>query len=409
MEKTYKIPWNSWYGDETFLLSFPDDWSVSSCPMTGAPGLTDEQIAAKFKRPIGTPGIRELARKCRSAAIVLDDISRPTRGEEILKPLINKIEAGGIAIGRIKIILAIACHRPMMRDDIIKKVGEEVYQTVDVINHNPYDNILDYGKSKHGTPIKINRFFMESDLKLSVSCIIPHELAGFGGGAKNILPGVSGIDTVEANHKIMAGIHQGMTGVCEGNKLREDIEDIGRKIGLDAIVNVVTNGARETAGVFVGDMVQAHREGVEFARKVFSTLTTFDQDVVILNAYPKDTDINQMQMVFNLLHSAKKDIVKPDGIIVLTSACPEGRSQHGLFGVGGRIGYNRRKLGALFQGRSGVIFSPNLNRFDVYHNYPDSIHFFNHWEDVVDFICKIRSGQKKVTIYPTAPMQLARE
>ena len=402
------IPWKAWYGDEEFNLSFPDDWSVNVCPMRGAPFLEEEKIEEAFEKPIGQLRLRKLAEKKGTAAIVLDDISRPTKGEQILKPVIGELESGGITKNNIKIILALACHRPMIREDIIKKVGEDIYQTVDVLNHHPYENIVDYGVSACGTPIKINRYFMESDLKLSISCIIPHELAGFGGGAKNILPGVSGIETVEANHKIMEGIHQGMTGVCQGNNLREDIEDIARKIGLDAIVNVVTNESRDIVGVFVGDVIKAHRSGVELAREVFATEVVYDQDVIILNAYPKDTEIHQLGMAFNLYHSANEKIVKPDGIVVLTSACSEGRGFHSLFGQGNRMAYNPEKLGDLFKGRTGIIFSPNLTRFDIYHMFHETVHFFNQWEKVVQFIQEKKGNKQKVAIYPTAPMQLAK-
>ena len=145
----------------------------------------------------------------------MDDISRPTKGEQILKFVLAELAEGGIDQDQVKVIFAIGAHRPMMRDDIVKKLGEEVYQTVDVMNHYPYENLLDGGKSTIGTAIKINRYFCEADLKLSISCIESHERAGFSGGAKNILPGVAGIETLQANHSMFAESFQEMTGKIE--------------------------------------------------------------------------------------------------------------------------------------------------------------------------------------------------
>jgi nickel-dependent lactate racemase len=406
MGQLAKIPWKAWYGDEEFSLSFPSSWKVRTCSMDDAPEISEEMLAEAFEKPIGTPRLRDLARGKKNAAIVMDDITRPTKGAPILKKVLEEIDIGGIPRAKVKIILALGAHRPMIRDDMIKKVGKEIYDSVDVMNHYPYENLIDCGKSRIGTPIKINRYFMESELKLSVSCIEPHEWAGFGGGAKNILPGVSGIETLEANHSMMAGKYQAMTGVIEGNKLRADIEDIARHIGLHAIVNVVTTASRGIAGAFVGDMIQAHRAGITCARKVFATEMIFDQDIAILNAYPKDTEITQITNAFNILFLSKKDVVKKGGYIVLTSACPEGRGYHSLCGHGTRLAPLPENWGTLFKGRHAIIFSPNLSRSDVDAYFPEDVLLFNRWEDVLQFIMKREKDPQTVAIFPTTPLQL---
>ena len=409
MDQSVNITWRAWYGDEELALSFPDKWDIKKCAMDDAPELTEKEIKEAFEAPIATPKIRELAKGKKNAAIVFDDISRPTKGDTLLKYVLKELEAGGITRDNVKIIFALGAHRPMMRDDIIKKLGEEIYYSVDCMNPYPYENLVDCGESKIGTPIKINRDFLESELKLSVSCIEPHEWAGFGGGAKNILPGVAGIETLEVNHGMMAESYQEMTGIIEGNPLRADIEDIARMIGLHAIINVVTTSSRGIAGVFVGDMVQAHRAGVEFARKVFATEMVYEQDIIILNAYPKDTEILQFSNAFNVFTMAERDIVKKDGYIVIITACPEGRGFHSLCGHGTRLAPSREIFGELFKGRTGIIFSPNLSRADVYTYCPESILLFHKWEDVIQLIKEKETGMQKVAIFPTAPLQLPKK
>jgi len=409
MAKIIKIPWKAWYGDEYFMLSFPDEWNISFCAMKDASELTEHQIEEAFNKPIGSLKLRELARNRKNCAIVVDDISRPTKAEAIIKKILKELQIAGISKENVRIIFALGAHRPMYRDDMIKKVGLEIYNSVDVMNHYAYENLVDCGRSKIGTPIKINRYFMESDLKLSVSCIEPHEWAGFGGGAKNVCPGVSGIKTLEANHSMMSECYQGMTGVMDGNRLRADIEDIAGIIGLDAIVNIVTTSERGIAGVFVGDTIKAHRAGVEFARKVFATELIYDQDAVILNGYPKDTEITQITNAFNILSLSEKEIVKKDGIVIVTTACPEGRGFHSLLGHGTRLAPRKEDFGALFQGRTGIIFSPNLNKYDVYHYFPDNIFLFNQWDNVIRFITEKNKDISRIAVFPTTPLQMNKQ
>lgn len=406
MIKSCSVPWKSWYGDEEFEMQFPDHWDIEVCKMKDAPELDEAQIQTAFENPIGTKKIRDLAKDRNNAAIVLDDISRPTKGERILPFVLGELERGGIPKSNIKIILALGAHRPMMRDDIIKKVGYDIYQSIDVMNHYPYENLVDCGKSKIGTPIKINRDFFEADLKLSVSCIEPHEWAGFGGGAKNILPGISSIETLESNHSMVSDSYQSLTGKIDNNPMRADIEDIAREIGLDAIVNVVTTESREISGVFIGDMVLAHRLGVEFVKEAYATNLVYDQDIVILNTYPKDTEILQISNAFNPLTLSRREVVKKDGYIIAMSACTEGRGFHSLMGHGTRLQPRKKDYGAIFKGREGIIFSPNLTIHDVYTYFPKSVHLFNKWDELIAFIEKRDNSPKRAAIFPCSPLQL---
>lgn len=101
------------------------------------------------------------------------------------------------------------------------------------------------------------------------------------------MPGIAGRETRIHSHRMVEGCYQEFTGVCEPNHLRADIENIAGIIGVDAVVNVVTNQKRNTVGVFVGDVVEAHRKGVEFAQKIYATDLVYDQDVIGSMLFPK--------------------------------------------------------------------------------------------------------------------------
>src|SRR5262249_17895480 len=175
------------------------------------------------------------------------------------------------------------------------------------------------GTTSFGTPVYLNRDFVNAGLKLCVGSINPHGGPGFGGGAKLVLPGVAGIESLYQNHRGDNGLKGGLNNV-ESNQRRPDIEEAARMGRLDAVVNVVVNSRRGIAGLFVGDLVEAHRAGVELARQVFATSVPEGWDVGIFNAYPKDNEFVQAGMAFNIWGSAKAPTVHDRGTLVLGAA-----------------------------------------------------------------------------------------
>lgn len=243
-----KIPWGCWYEETVHELTFPDAWSVTRPRMNDARTLSEDEILEQLDHPIGAVKLEELAVGRKSAAIVMDDISRPTPGSRILPVIIHKLESAGMDLDKITIIFALGAHRPLTRADALKKIGRELLRMVKVVNHHPFRNLVDCGISECGTPIKINSDFMCADLKIAVGSIFPHPMAGFGGGAKAIVPGIAGIETLEANHRMVTYAEDGKGVTYLGNPenpLRNDIEDIVRKTGLDFVVNLVLNSHME--------------------------------------------------------------------------------------------------------------------------------------------------------------------
>lgn len=413
--KRFIIPWMAWYGDMEAEFAVPNDWELVIANMADGEDIGEEGIVKAFDNPISSARLRELARSRGKAVIAVDDISRPTQADRLIPLILGELKDAGIQGKSIKILMSTGAHRPMHRVDLIKKLGENVYYEMDVYNHHPFENLLDLGVSSRGTPIHINRFFMEADIKVGVGCIMPHPYAGFSGGAKIVLPGLSGIDTLEKNHlPAVTGLTSGLNMV-EGNENREDIEEIGRKVGLDMAVNVVVNSRRSIAGCFVGDPVGAHRAGVEFARNIYrTTIPEAKFDVAIINAYPKDTDLIQASNAFNIFLSSKKDIVKKAGAIVLISASPEGAGFHSLQGVGMRLFEKIDTtpfLGELFKEKQLYIFSPNLSKGDVaqYFNVEfecENVILFRAWDSLLNEL-KNKFRECKAIVFPNSSIQLA--
>ena len=303
--KSIKIPWGCWQRNQSISLTFPKNWKVVTASMADASDVGQDEIRKAFADPVGSERIRKLAEGKKTAVIAVDDLTRPTQAYRFLPFIVKELNEAGIKDEEIKILLAIGCHRPLMKPDQVKKLGKTMANRFPVYNHHPYENLVDVGKTSRGTALMINRFFMEADVKIGVGFITPHPTAGFGGGGKIVVPGLSGIDTIERNHApSFAGIIGG-TGFSEGhdvgrNELRQDMEEGARIAGLDFIVNSVGTSIGKTAGVFTGDPVKAHRAAVELAQKVYLTEAPDDADIGIFNAFPEDIELHHAQKALNV-------------------------------------------------------------------------------------------------------------
>jgi len=413
--QTVRIPWACWYGNGEHPLWFPDEWEVVVAEMEGAPSIDEKAVEMALDNPIDSPPLQELARGRKNVGIIIDDISRPTPGALLLPPIIRRLEEGGIKREDMSIYLSLGAHRPMTRADMIKKLGEEVVSTIQVLNHNPFADLVSFGTSQMGHPITINRGFAEKDLKISVGCIIPHPAAGFGGGAKNIIPGIGGMETLEANHKPAFYEKDGQRFAHRwvgnpDNPLRQDMEDIARKIGLEFIVNAVFNARLEVAGLFAGDLVAAHRAGSELAQEVYRTRLVPQADIVVFNAYPKDTEYVQITNAFNVADEYGMALLKgQDSTIIVTSASTEGAGFHTLAGPGMAL-FTPHDNSLPPQSLAGIttwIYSPNLSLAQIrpfFTGPPRPL--YAEWQGLLDDLIKRHGSKALVAIYPMACLQM---
>ena len=408
MVKSFTIPWSAWYGKEEYVLEFPDTWNVQLFGMRDAKEITDlEELETALKNPLGTPPIHEIARGKKNAVLVVEDISRPTRAGPICEMVLKELNKAGISNENITLIAALGAHRPMTRDDFIKKVGAKVVESVNIENHHPYENLVFLGNSSLGTPIYLNKTYHEAEVKIAVGTVIPHALAGFGGGAKIVLPGICGIQTLEANHQAaVKGIGVGLGIITE---LRKDIEEVCGRVGLDFSINVVSTMKRGIAEVFAGHYIKAHRKAVELAKRIYSTelpkLSRDERlDVGFFNLYPEDTELSQAVKGFPLFFSAQ-ELFKREAAVIFLTAASEGRGYHSLIGeTGGRL-YQNWGEHLLFQALSDNpfgIFSPSLSKADIFHFYPKRTIFHKNFNKMIQELEEICGPSPRAGIFPTS-------
>ena len=373
--------------------------------MADTPEIGDRAVDRALRHPIGTPPLRELAKGAGKAAIVVEDITRPGPTAQILPQILAHLEDGGLDRERVRIIVGTGGHTTMHRPELLKKLGQGVLESVEVFQHQPYENLEYLGETQRGTPIHINKTFLDSDLRIGVGTITPHAYAGFGGGAKIVAVGVVGMDTLHANHRRAIAGEAGGVDCVEDNQCRADLEEIAQAAGLAFIANCVVNSRRQVAGLFAGDMIGSYRAAVEFARRVYATQIPSPADIGVFNAYPKDTDLVQSINALNVVSFELDRAVREGGSVVMTAACPEGAGIHLLEGVGMR-GYVAYEQDRDFGGYGIIIYSPNLSYPEVRKTYPASTLVFNRWHEVTEELTKRHGHSASVSVFPCASLQI---
>jgi nickel-dependent lactate racemase len=282
-----------------------------------------------LKNPYGAARLKDIAQGKRRVVILVGDYTRAVPAKMLLPPLMDELHQAGISESQITIVIACGLHRPSTRKEMAQIVGDNWVRRLKVVNHNALDSdrLTFLGKTRKGTPVWINSLVSESDLCIALGQIEPHEYAGFTGGRKSILPGVCGEETIRFNHSPEMIEHPlAKPGMLEGNPVHEDMVECALMAGIDFIVNVVINRDLKIIGVFAGDMLEAHSQGVDFVNS-FSRVEIPTQPDIIITTPGKPLDVDFYQSLKALI--AVDAIASPETIVVFYSSCPDGLGSMG--------------------------------------------------------------------------------
>jgi nickel-dependent lactate racemase len=411
LTKTIILPQLAWHGVKKLKINFPGSWRVDVCNFVGhdRPKLKPAEIKRAIASPIGMAPLREYARGKKEVVILFDDMTRVTRVAEIVSHVLAELAAAGIADRQIRFIAAGGCHGAMNRADFVKKLGEDVLRRFPVYNHSPYDNCIYVGTTGRGLKLYINAEFMKCDLKIGIGSIVPHIMAGFGGGGKIVLPGVAAYETILALHVSRTATGEleykdaitGM-GAIEDNPRRRDINEAAAIAGLDIKIDALVNGWGETAGLFAGAPESAYAAALDAARKHYLTPSAQECDIVIANTFAKANEAVSGLLV------AFPSVRKKGGDIVLIANAPEGQITHYLMGPFGN------EIGGKLQLRMKI--PGNVNRLIIFNEYPElasrnyleddgKVVMAHDWADVLKLLEGSHGAGTKVAVYPNADMQ----
>lgn len=314
------------YGGKPVSFKLPEEWRLVKIAVPAKePKVVNEHYTIKsgLHSPVGTDKLDQIVKPRKKVAIIIDDKSRPTPTSKIVSFLLDQLNGLGVSDEDVKIIVALGLHPKNTPDELERKLGKNVLGRVKVVNHNPDDNLTYLGETSYKTPVFINSDVVKADVKISIGNISPHPAAGYSGGPKIILPGVSGRTTIFKNHALFRD-PGAVVGRLDGNPVLSDEVEAARMAGLDFIINTVLNSKGRIMKVFAGDFVEAHRTGVAFFESLYKISSPI-VDVSIVSSYPADIDLYQ---AWKAIFPASL-VTRKGGIIILVSPCFEGiREEH---------------------------------------------------------------------------------
>ena len=406
--KSVVIPTHEFAGDLDERLEFPSNWDIHVMEMAGhnAPALSPREIAAQIARPFGTGTLRELAQGKKTVVITFDDLTRTTPTYTVAPLIAAELEAAGIKEENILFLGSFGTHRPMTAAEIQKKLSKEVANRYAWMNHDAFDNLKDVGETSYKNRVLLNQTFLAADLKICLSGIKVHQDAGYGGGAKAVLPGVAALSTVEYNHEtIMRG--NKTTGPVKifKNEMRLDMIEAARMAKVDFTVQIMYNQKLRPINIFSGDIVDAHHAGVRVAAKTYCTPTMKDADIVVANAYPQNAQAFHGGRWIN--YSVKEN---GTGVLIVQHPLALDPIHYLNNRLAGRNGANyfdlaERKLkGGHPRNSALIVYSQYTNRTQR-NSYPRDTYFCEHWADVIKLLQERHKGDAKVAVYPYAGMQ----
>jgi lactate racemase len=314
----------------------------NSYPLDLAPERVLAAIRPRIGEPAGTPAeliagaldgcAQELARfrSGEQVVIVTSDITRPTGSEIFLPLLVRRLNEAGVRDRDIEIVVALGIHRKQTEAEH-RKITGELYGRIRVTDHecDAPGSLVYLGDTARGLPVEVNRTVAEADRLILTGAVTFHYFAGFGGGRKSLLPGVSSRKSCMASHFALLNPGEGsgrnpkaVTGNLEGNPVHEAMLEACALRAPDFILNTVLAPDKSILAVFAGDWREAHLAGCRFYAERFSYPIKEKADLVVVSCggYPKD--INLIQAHKSMEYASRA--LKPGGIMILLAECRDG-------------------------------------------------------------------------------------
>ncbi|MDQ4075414.1 MAG: nickel-dependent lactate racemase [Chloroflexota bacterium] len=318
------------YGRGHLMVNVPDD-AVIIRPEE-LPGLRDEHAAfeAAVRQPIGARPLRTQVAPTDRVAIVIADITRPSPSERLVPWIMQ--ELADVPRANFVILNGTGSHRANTHDELVRMLGEEVVNTVRIVNHNAFDDAtLTYmGRTSYGGEIWINDEYLRANVRVVTGFIEPHFFAGFSGGPKGVVPALAGIKTIMHLHSAqMIGDPHSTWAQLEGNPVQGEIREAVAMAPPHFMVNVALNSQREITATWAGHHVQAHEVGCRFVARHATRPVDAVFDIVITTNSGYPLDQNLYQAVKGM--SAAARIVRPGGAIILVAECSDGLPNHGHY------------------------------------------------------------------------------
>lgn len=305
---------------------------TSSIESMSKPDKTEDAIVLDaMNHPIESPKLSELSQGKGKVVIICSDHTRPVPSKHIIPFMLKEIRQGNPQ-AQITLLIATGFHRATTREELVGKFGEDIVNKEHIVIHDSrnMEEMVNIGVLPSGAPLLINKVAAEADLLVSEGFIETHFFAGFSGGRKSVLPGISSKVTVLGNH-CSKFIHSpySRTGILKNNPIHNDMIAASKMAGLAYIVNVIIDAEKKVVYAVAGDAVKAHARGCEFLEKYCQVTPEKEADIAIATngGYPLDQNMYQSVKGMTAAEAAAKD----DGILIMVSNCGDGHGGESFY------------------------------------------------------------------------------
>lgn len=316
-------PGKLYFKGKEIHFGLPKSWKLlAQAEPKDVPAVADltSEVKKALENPLGTKPLRELVPPTGDVIIISEDQTRPSPVGSVVEPLADMLNGYGVKDDRIKVIMAMGTHRIPNREEIKGKLGP-MAERLEVFIHDPddSDNLVLMGMTSRDTPAWINRRVAEAGLSIAIGTSNPHYFAGYGGGAKIVLPGVSGRETIVHNH-VMVEDEKARQGIMDGNPIWEDMLETARIANLGIKIDLVLNTDLRVYKLFAGETEQVQRAAVKALLEVYGLEVPKMADITLTSGYPLESNLIQSGKAVLLANEVTKD----GGAIVLLSALNDG-------------------------------------------------------------------------------------
>lgn len=345
--------------DRKQYFSLPRGWTVVGRRERGeeAPRPVEEIIAAALDGLTGATSIAELTRNAKNIAVIVDDGTRPTPVGPILKVLLQRLLGAGVATGNVTVVAALGTHARMDERTLEERFGKAVVSHYRIVQHDAWQpDLVPVDVPGYERTVRIAPDVARADVRISISSILPHPMAGYGGGPKMLMPGICDIDTIMDHHMKLTVHPDSRACAIEGNPFQEACMRIAKAIGLDLSINCVYNELGEVSEIVAGPLEEAFRKAADLTGQRLGYTLEEKVDVTIGSTYPHTHGV---QLFKGLV--AAHEMTRDDGVILmvvpLVTPLPgeflDTFRQVQEMGGGNPVGYARRRM------ERGIPFLPD--------------------------------------------------
>ncbi|MCY4145870.1 MAG: nickel-dependent lactate racemase [Chloroflexi bacterium] len=310
------------YGKSHINAVLPDEFTVEYIAPRSQAAAQDP--AATVMQAVYNPlGDVSPPRAGMRVAIAINDKTRPVPHESLLPPVLAGLRRAGIRDLDVHVIIATGTHPVITPDEYGTILPRPILDTYRVSCHDAYNehNLTALGETSRGTPIAINSDYMKADYRIVIGNIEPHQFQGFSGGVKSAAIGLAGVETINRNHAMMRQ-PQAIWGSYADNPARQDVEEIGARIGIDFCVNAILNAEKGLARALAGEPVAVMRAGIPSVRELYAVPVSAPVALMIASPGGHPKDINLYQAQKGMAHASVA--TRSGGRMILCAACPEG-------------------------------------------------------------------------------------